>query len=423
MDSMESKEPTENTQNMAEILPDKLSDAAKVQASAAAGADDGECFALKSVPMSIMAGRYAYWSLGVAMAVWAALIPFAMGRLQVNEAQLGLLLLCLGLGAMLSMPVAGALANKFGCRAVQNVCIPVYYIALFLLSFVPTPLTLALSLAVFGAMSGTLDVVMNVQVAFLEQVGKRRLMSSLHAMYMIGVASGAGCIAILLQTLNNHILATGVVCVLILLAMLYFQIYFFPKTKCREEKTPLFTVPRGIILWFGVICFFLYMIEGVLMDWGALFLHRIRHVPLSQAGLGYALFATTMTCGRLMGDRLGARFGSKNLLFYGVLLSVVCFLAVSFIPSSYAAFAAFFCLGLFASTTVPMLFTLTTKNTMGSLGASIAAVSMLGYLGLLSGPAIMGFVAHNLGLPFVFITMSIFLCVVAGLLHCLKFKE
>lgn len=414
IDSMNSEDNIKNKQNTADAIN---------IASHALNTDDGECFALKSVPKSILAARYAYVSLGLAMAVWAALIPFAAERLQINAAELGALLLCLGLGATLSMPVAGALASKFGCRAVQLVCIPVYYISLFLLSFVPTPLTLALCLSVFGAMSGTLDVVMNVQVAFLERAGKCRLMSSLHAMYMIGVAAGAGSMAILLQGLNNHVFATGILCALILLAMLYFQSYFYPKTSCKEEKTPLFTIPHGIILWFGVICFFLYMIEGVLMDWGALFLHRIRGVPLSQAGLGYAMFAATMTCGRLIGDRLGTRFGSKNLLFYGVLLSVGSFWIVSFIPSAFAAFGGFFCLGLFASTTVPMLFSLTTKNTIGSLSSSIAAVSMLGYMGILAGPAFMGFVAHTFGLPFVFITMSIFLCFVAGLLLVLKIKE
>lgn len=382
-----------------------------------------ECFALSSVPKSIMAGRYAYLSLGLAMAVWAALIPFAMERLQVNEAQLGLLLLCLGFGATISMPAAGALTSKFGCRTMQLICIPLYYLALFVLSFVSTPLNLAIFLTIFGAMSGMLDVVMNIQVALLEQASSRRLMSNLHALYMIGVALGAGAMAVFLQVFGSPILATGIICVLILLAMFYFQQYFFPKMQCKEEKTALFTLPRGIIFWFGLICFFLYMIEGVIMDWSALFLHKIRHVPLSQAGLGYALFAATMTFGRLTGDRLGARFGSRNLLFYGVCLAVVCFFSVSFIPSAWASFFAFFCLGLFASNTVPMLFSLTTKNTVGSLSSSIASVSMLGYMGILAGPAIMGFVAHSFGLPFVFIAMCIFLSIVAVLIRLLPIKE
>lgn len=385
--------------------------------------NNAECFALASISKSIMAGRFAYLSLGVAMGVWAALIPFAMERLQVNEAQLGLLLLSLGFGAMLSMPVSGALTAKFGCRALQLIGIPVYYISLFLLSFVPTPWMLALFLGIFGAMSGTLDVTMNLQVAFLEQASKRRLMSNMHAMYVIGVASGSASMAFLLYCLGNHIWATGILSVLVLGSFCYFQMYFFPKTSCNEGKASLFNVPRGIIFWLGVICFFLYMIEGVVLDWSALFMHKIRHIPLAQAGLGYAFFAATMTLGRLFGDRLGARFGSRNLLFYGVSCCILCFLSISLIPNGYVTFLLFFCLGFCASTTVPMLFSLTTKNSMDNLSAGIASVSMLGYMGLLAGPAIMGFVAHNLGLPFVFITMCIFLSLVAVLIRLLPIKE
>lgn len=384
---------------------------------------NAECFALASIPKSIMAGRYAYFTLGISLGVWAALIPFAMERLQVNEAQLGLLLLSLGFGATLSMPVAGAMTNKLGCRVLQLIGIPACFIALFLLSFVPTPLSLALCLGIFGAWNGILDVAMNLQVALLEQASSRRLMSNMHAMYVIGVASGSASMALFLLCLGNHIWATGILCVLVLVTLVYFQAYFFPKTSCNEEKTPLFNVPRGIIFWFGLICFFLYMIEGVILDWSALFMHRIRHIPLAQAGLGYAFFAITMAIGRLLGDRLGARFGSRNLLFYGVIFCVFCFLSISLVPNGYVTFLLFFCLGFCASNTVPMLFSLTTKNAVGSLSSSIASVTMLGYLGLLAGPAIMGFVAHSFGLPFVFITMCIFLSFVAVLIRLLPIKE
>lgn len=381
-------------------------------------------YALKSVSRSIMAGRFAYLSLGLAMAVWASLIPFAKERLGVNEAQLGMLLLCLGLGATLSMPVSGALVGRFGCRAMQCAGIPLYYLALFLLSFMPTPLTLAICLTIFGIWSGTLDVTMNIQVACLEQASGKRLMSNLHAMYMIGAAAGAGGMAVLLKLTHNPVLADAVLCVGIMAGFFCFQKYFFPKTTQQtEEKTPLIVIPTGIIFWLGFICFFLYMIEGVLMDWSALFLHEVRQVELSVAGTGYALFAVTMTLGRLAGDRLGAVLGSKRLLMYGTVLCIFCFLAICFVPFVPAIFAAFFCLGLCASNTVPMLFSLVTKNAGNNLNTGIAGVSLLGYLGLLAGPAIMGFVAHTFGLAFVFGTMAGFLALIALLLKYLRINE
>lgn len=385
---------------------------------------DGSVFALKSVSKSIMAGRYAYFSLGFAMAVWASLVPFAKERLQVNEAQLGMLLLCLGFGATVSMPAAGGLAAKFGCRAVQCAGIPLYYLALFLLSYMPTPLTLGICLTFFGIWSGTLDVVMNIQVAYLEQAGGRRLMSNLHAMYMIGAAAGAGGMSVLLGLTKNPVLADALLCAAVMAGFFFFQAHFFPKQhRQEEEKTPLIVIPKGIIFWLGLICFFLYMIEGVLMDWSALFMNEVRGVALSRAGLGYALFAVTMTAGRLVGDRLGALFGTRRLLLCGLVLCVFCFLAIAFIPSASAAFAAFFCLGVCASNTVPMLFSLTTKNAAAGLGTSIAGVSLLGYLGLLAGPAIMGFVAHSFGLAFVFAAMAFFLAFAALLLKNLPVKE
>lgn len=379
---------------------------------------------LKSVPKAIMAGRFAYWSLGVAMAVWASLVPFAKSRLAVNEAELGMLLLCLGLGATISMPFAGAMTAKFGCRAMQCAGIPLYYLALFGLSFMPTPLMQGICLTFFGIMSGSLDVAMNIQIAYLEQVSQRRLMANLHAMYMIGVATGAGGMAVLLKLTANPVLADAVLCLLNIAGLLVFQAHFFPKRNVEnKEKTPLIVVPRGLVFWLGFICFFVYMIEGVLMDWSALFMHEIRSVPLSEASLGYAIFAVTMTCGRLTGDRTASLFGTKKLLFYGLSASVLCFLAIALIPYVPLIFFFFFMLGVCASNAVPMLFTLVTRNTVGSLDNSIAGVSLLGYLGLLSGPAIMGFVAHSFGLVYVFVTMAFFLACVAFLFTRLKLRE
>lgn len=380
--------------------------------------------ALKSIPKSIMAGRYAYLLLGLAMAVWASLIPYAKTRISVNEAQLGMLLLCLGFGAALSMPFAGSLTAKYGCRAMQCIGIPLYYLSLFGLAVMPSPVSLALCLCFFGVWSGTLDVVMNIQVAYLEQTSKRRLMSAIHAMYMIGAAIGAGSMSVLLKITRSPVLSTLIICILCILGFLYYQAYFFPKIqKETQEKTSLIIIPKGIIFWLGFICFFLYMIEGVLMDWSALFMHEIRGVDLSNAGLAYAIFAVTMTCGRLLGDRLGARFGTRRLLFCGTACAAVCFFAISLVSSVFFTFFAFFCLGIFASNTVPMLFSLVTKNTVGSLDCSIAGVSMLGYLGLLSGPAIMGFMAHHFGLVYVFATMGAFLAGVTLLLKYLKVRE
>ncbi len=377
---------------------------------------------LPSPRKSILAARFAYLSLGMAMAIWASLIPYTKMRLGVNERELGLLLLCLGLGATASMPIAGAFTAKYGCKKMQIIGIPIYYGSLFILSFVPNPLSMVIFLTLFGAMSGMLDVVMNLQVAYLEKSLQKRLMSSLHGMYMVGVACGAGAMILLLELTKNPFFSTTICCLTILGGLFYSYRYFYPKVT-SNEKVSFIIIPKGILFFLGIVCFFLYMIEGVLMDWSALFMIEIKGVEKAQAGIGYALFAITMTLGRMVGDRIGARVGSKPLLLYGVLLCIIFFLGIALIPYIPLTYICFFMLGICASNTVPMLFALVTKNPLGSLSNSIAAVSTIGYLGLLAGPAIMGFVAHHFGLAFVFIVMAFFLFCVALLVAKLPLKQ
>jgi len=269
---------------------------------------------VKSMSASILAARYGYIVLGIGMAAWASLVPYAKERLNVNEGELGLLLLCLGIGALFSMPVAGALAARYGCKKIQNICIPIFYASLILLAFAPHPLVLAVTLVVFGAMSGLLDVVMNLQVVFLEQISGKRMMSSLYAMYTVGAAIGAGSVALLLgigfSPLYASILLTAI---LLILQAIFFGKHFYPFGG-NKGSSFLIVMPRGTILVLGVICYILYMIEGVIMDWSALFMNVERHIPIAGAGLAYGLFVVTMTIGRLCGDRLGASLEQKNCL-------------------------------------------------------------------------------------------------------------
>jgi len=65
--------------------------------------------------------RIAFFIAGFGMAAWAPLVPFAKARVGVGEGALGLLLLCLGIGSIVTMPFAGALAARIGCRFVITV--------------------------------------------------------------------------------------------------------------------------------------------------------------------------------------------------------------------------------------------------------------------------------------------------------------
>ncbi len=65
------------------------------------------------------ATRAAFFIPGFATAAWAPMVPYAKAKAGLSDASLGAVLLCLGLGSLLAMPLAGALTGRLGCRRVM----------------------------------------------------------------------------------------------------------------------------------------------------------------------------------------------------------------------------------------------------------------------------------------------------------------
>lgn len=95
----------------------------------------------------LTATRLAFLIAGLATVAWAPIVPYAKGRVGLDEGALGLLLLCLGLGSIITMPVAGALVTRFGCRRAIGPAVVTVAMALPLLSFLSSFPNLALALS------------------------------------------------------------------------------------------------------------------------------------------------------------------------------------------------------------------------------------------------------------------------------------
>ena len=213
--------------------------------------------------------RIAYLVLGVGVSSWAALVPYAKARLGLDEAVLGMLLLCVGVGSLLSMPFTGLISGRFGCRKVILVSGFIFLAMLPLLASVESVWLMALCLFLFGASIGMMDVSLTIQAVFVEQAAGRAMMSGFHCLYSVGGICGAGGMALLLGFLAPH-LAMLVICLFMIALLAAFGRHFLPYGS--EGETPLFVVPRGIVLLIGVLCFIMYLSEGTILDWGALFM-------------------------------------------------------------------------------------------------------------------------------------------------------
>ncbi|MEI2794779.1 MFS transporter [Pseudoxanthomonas sp. F11] len=357
-----------------------------------------------------IATRLAFFIAGFAVSAWAPLIPFAKRRLALDDAQLGLMLLCLGIGSVLMMPLAGGLAARFGCRRTILAAGTVICLCLPALMLAPSIPVLAAALAVFGAGLGVLDVVMNLQAVIVERASGRAMMSGFHGMYSVGGIAGAGGVAGALAwgaSPLGAITGTAVLAALLLAAARSGLL-----AQGGEGDHPAFVLPRGRVLLLGAVCFAMFLSEGAVLDWSAVFLSTVRHADPATAGFGYVAFAVTMTLGRLSGDRIVQAWGAFRVVVCGALVAASGFAVAILCTSPMAGLAGFALVGAGAANVVPVMFSAAGRQHDMPTHLAVAAVTTMGYAGVLLGPAALGFVAKATSLPMAFgLLVALLLCV------------
>lgn len=358
-----------------------------------------------------MSTRIAFFIAGLGIAAWAPLVPYAKARAGLDEGTLGLLLLCLGVGSILAMPLAGILATRFGCRKVATGGTLLICAALPLLATVSSIPALIATLFMFGAGLGTVDSTVNLQAVIVERASGKNMMSGFHGLFSLGGIVGAAGVSALLG-LGLTPLAAMLVVVAVLIGALFKAVpHMLPYGS--ESSGPAFAIPHGIVLFIGGMCFIVFLTEGAALDWSAVFLAQERGIDTAYAGLGYAAFALTMTAGRLLGDRIVRSVGATRIILFGGLLAAAGLFLATFAPSWEAALLGYALVGAGCSNIVPVLNTAVGKQTVMPESIAVPAITTLGYAGILAGPAVIGFVAHASSLSFAFGLMAVLLVAVA----------
>ncbi len=349
------------------------------------------------------------------MSSWAPLIPFAKLRLNINDDSLGLLLFCIAAGSMLIMPFTGSLIKKIGCRQLIIISALGLGIDLPLLMFFDVRSTMALSLLLFGVFNGTLDVAMNAHAILIEQESGQAKMSGFHGFYSIGSITGAGSVSLFLWLGVSPLFSVAAITVFLIVLLAFASRYILPKNRAgqgrKSETRRVLNHPP--ILLIAVLCFFVFILEGAMLDWSAVFMTSERGMSASLAGLGYTLYSVTVTLGRLAGDRLVGVFGRRYMLLLGCVVAAAGI--VLLVTTSAGTLPGFILIGAGLSNIVPILFTAAGNQPGIPADFAIPAVTLFGYAGLLVGPALIGFIAHHIGLTLTFSgTLLLLLCVVFG---------
>lgn len=364
-----------------------------------------------ALPVRI-ATRIVFFVAGFGMSAWAPLVPYAKLRLALDDGALGMLLLCLGIGSLSAMPLAAPLAARLGCRRLIICAGVLLCLALPALALTSTFISLALSLLLFGAGLGAMDISMNIQAVAVERASGRAMMSGFHAFFSIGGIAGAGLVSMLLWLGLTPIGAITITVILILALLIYARRDLLSR-GVNKDGGPLFVRPRGKVMFIGVLCFILFLTEGAMLDWSALFLTTLRGLDSARGGVGYAVFSIAMTFGRLNGDRLINAIGRFRTMAAGSLCAFLGMGLAIFIDQQWVTLLGFVLVGLGMSNTVPLLFSVVGRQTDMPPNLALAAISGVGYAGILAGPALIGFIAHLTSLYAAFSCVALLLLVVA----------
>lgn len=349
------------------------------------------------------ATRLTFFIAGFVTATWAVIVPYARANTGVNEATLGTLLLCLGVGALIAMPLTGSLTTRFGCRRVIVAALALVMLSTPLLAAISHPVLLGLVLLVFGIGVGVTDCAMNIQAILVEKASPAPLMSGFHGMYSFGGIAGAGLMTLLLTLGINVIVAT----MLITLTVIVLTALSYPGllTYANPREGAAFAMPRGIVLLLGMVCFSVFLTEGTVLDWSAVYLTQVRDMPETLGGLGYTCFAVAMTAARMTGDRVVANLGRLTVVVGGALTAAAGLALVIFIASWPLSLIGYILIGAGCANIVPVMFSAVGQQSVMPQSIAVPAMTTMGYLGVLSGPAVIGYVAHfsSLTLAFSFI--------------------
>lgn len=343
---------------------------------------------------------YFFICPGLAYGLFTSRLPALKSQTGADEAQIGLILLSLGLSSVVALSCSGWLIARFGSALILRIGSLVLVLATVLCSLAADPVQLGLTCILVGLGMGLADVSMNTQGIQIERRYASPCMSLMHASYslggVLGSLTGAMFASLDLSPFTNVAGVLG----------FYTCLRFWAAPRLMEDSAPDSKIqsPTGkhslplFVFLCGLLSMIAYAVEGSVAEWGSLLLHTVKGATEQTAALVFAAFSTTTVLCRIFGDRLRSYWGDFILALGGSVLALCGMSAVLFFNNPAACLVGYAFMGAGLSPIVPILFSRAGSYPGVSAGKASATVSLLSYSGLLFFPPLLGFVAHQKGL-------------------------
>lgn len=357
---------------------------------------------LRRIPVARIAVAVGFMLSGIAFASWVVRIPDIQMRLGLSEGVLGLVLLAVAFGGLVAMPLSGMLIGRFGSRTVARAAALVLAGSVALPPRLPDVWTLSLVLIFLGAATSVLSVSLNTQAASLERRMRRPVMSGLHALYSVGGLVGAmvgGVVAGRGIGTSAHLLGAAVVVAGVALVITPLLLPQREDGGGGSGGRVRLSKPQRPLVLMGIVAFCVLFGEGAVADWSAVYLRDARMAGPALAAAGYAAYSLMMAVGRFAGDALILRLGARRVVRLGAATAATGMMVALLAPGANWSILGFAAVGAGFSSIYPSVLASAGRLKGAPPASSIAVVSSMGYVGLLAGPPLIGFVAEATNLP------------------------
>jgi len=333
---------------------------------------------------------------GAMIGTWVAHLPWLQDHLGISKATLGLCLLCMAAGALVSMPLTGQILHRRSSASVTRVATLLFCLLLPVPLLATGPYTLGALLFLFGASTGAMDVSMNAHGVALQDELQTPIMSSLHGGWSLGGFAAAGIVALATAAGVDPRVESLCVGVALWLSALWLTRRLGGATSHPGTAGGL-ALPSRQVLLVGVLCFLVMLTESGIGDWGGIYLRHSVGSSAAVAATAFTGFSLGMAIARLGGDALNKRLGAGLLLRGGVALVAVALGGLLLLGAAVPAVIGFALCGLGIANGTPLLFS--AAGRLDPPGPSLAAAFTLGYTGFIVGPPVIGLLADRVGLP------------------------
>lgn len=353
-----------------------------------------------------LACMFYFMAPGLAYGLVTSRMPALKNMTGATEGELGIILLCFGLSALIGLAFAPRLIAKISAKTTLLASSLACMVFVVLVSFSSSVWFFGIAMALLGICMGLCDVTMNVQGVEVERAYKKSSMNILHAGYNIGAAAAA-CAGSIFAATNFGVWVNFVLPVAIMAGMLWWAeprlVTENLEKPERSESSPLVSVePKKrlpFLVWVcGLLCVCCYVSEGSVGEWGSLYLHQEKAAPESIAALVFAGFSICSLMCRLVADRLRNNFGDFLVSTAGATLALAGMLTVLSSSSWSICLIGYAMMGLGQAPIVPIAFSRAGAIKGVSTARATSLVSLLAYAGLLFAPPAFGLSAEHFGL-------------------------